>query len=88
MPIWRSIKIATVEQLQEMMTRARMHEKHVVLEVSPGIWINADAFQKKGNVIQFSFKGHVSGFVRMDFFDDIKWGEPLKNPKHEQEVPL
>ena len=77
--------MATVDQLQKMIERSQTKGKHPRLEVSPGIWIDADAFREmKGGIIFFR-NGHTSGFVRRDIFEQIPWKITIENPKPKQE---
>lgn len=78
--------MATVEQLKEMLELNRKKGKHLILEFAHGIWIHTDAFLEVEYGIRFYRNGRVSGVVRKDVFEKVKWGKPLKKPKPEQGV--
>ena len=77
--------MAGTEELQKMMDIGLSKAKYVMLSVSPGIWIDADAFQEKENGILFLRKGHSSGFVHKDVFGKITWQIPIENPEQKKE---
>ena len=77
--------MAGIEELQKMMDIGLSKAKYVMLSVSPGIWIDADAFQAMENGVLFMRKGHSSGFVHKDIFEKITWQLPVENPKPKQD---
>ena len=77
--------MAGTEELQKMMDIGLSKAKYVMLSISPGIWIDADAFRETENGILFLRKGHSSGFVHKDVFEKITWQIPIENPEQKKE---
>ena len=77
--------MAGVEELRKMMEIGLTKAKYVMLSISPGIWIDADAFRETENGILFLRKGHSSGFVHKDVFEKITWQLPVENPEQKKE---
>ena len=65
--------MANIEELYKVMEAGMKNRKYVRVEVSPGIWIDADGFQETENGILFAREGHSSGFVHKDIFKTITW---------------
>ena len=79
--------MANIEELYKVMEAGMKNRKYVRVEVSPGIWIDADGFQETENGILFAREGHSSGFVHKDIFKTITWQQnqiPNKEVKNEQ----
>ena len=77
--------MAGVEELRKMMEIGLSNANYVMLCISPGIWIDADAFRETENGILFLRKGHSSGFVHKDVFEKITWQLPVENPEQKKE---
>lgn len=79
--------MASIEELKNIMEKGLKNGKYVRLEVSPGIWIDADEFRETGDGILFMRKGYGCGFVHKDIFKTITWQQNQilnKEVKNEQ----
>jgi hypothetical protein len=65
--------MATIEQLQRMIDESKTIGKHLLLEVSPGIWIAADEFRETKDGIRLIRNGSTSGYIGKYVFADIPW---------------
>jgi hypothetical protein len=73
--------MATVEGLKEIFESNRKIGKRPILEFHHGIWICADTFEARDNFVLFYLEGHLSGLVRKDVFEKVKWGKPNIKPR-------
>lgn len=75
--------MAGIDELRNVFKEGLKKAKYLMLSVSPGIWIDADAFKCMENGVLFLRKGHSSGFVHKDVFEKIQCKKPMEVQRKE-----